>query len=172
MGIKRILVSKDDARLQPLAGLVERQKHRTLVLWTIDCADRYLPIFEKDHPQDQRPGKAVKAAEAWARGEIKMPLAKKAAHSAHNAATEVSEDAAACAAARAMGHVVGTVHVATHAMGFVIYAITSMIYATGNPNDAGDIIEKECEWLYQRLQYWEANVDKTDTTWAAFLLRD
>jgi len=169
--MNKLLVTKKSACLQPLAELIEKQKHKTLVLWSIECAERVLSIFEEKYPQDERPRKAIDAAKAWARGDIKMLVAKKAAHTTHNAATEVVEDAAACAAARAAGHVVGTVHVATHAMGFVMYAVTAFIYAT-EPNDADDVIAKECKWLYQRLQYWEANIDKVDTTWASFLVKD
>jgi hypothetical protein len=34
------------------------------------------------------------------------------------------------------------------------------------------IVAKECDRLYQRLLYWEANVDTVQTPWAEFLLRD
>ncbi|MFA6888562.1 MAG: putative immunity protein, partial [Candidatus Woesearchaeota archaeon] len=150
----------------------EKQKHKTLVLWTIECAKHVLPIFEQKYPLNKRPRKAVEAAKAWAQGKIKMPVAKKAALAAHNAATAVVEkDSAACAAARAMGHVVGTIHVETHAMGFVIYAITAFIYAAKQKN-VDDVIAEECKWLYDRLLYWEAHIDKVDTTWAPFLLKD
>ena len=163
---------RKSACLQPLAELIDKQKHKTLVLWSIECAERVLPIFEKKYPQDERPRKAIEAAKAWAHGEIKMPEAKRAAHAAHNAATEVvKDDAAACAAARASGHVVGTVHVATHAMGFVMYTITAFIYAADAVSDPDDVIAKECKWLYQRLQYWESNMDKINVSWAAFLIR-
>ena len=167
--IRKLLVTKKSACLQPLAELIEKQKHKTLVLWSIECAERVLPIFEEKYSQDGRPRKAIEAAKAWARGEIKMPAAKKAAHAAHKAATEVVEDSAACAAARAAGHVVGTVHVATHAIGFVMYAVTAFIYAADAANDPDDVIAKECQWLYQRLQYWESNIDKIYVSWAAFL---
>jgi len=100
-----------------------------------------------------------------------FPVAKKAAHATHNAATAVADDPAACAAARAMGHVVGTVHVETHAIGLVMYGITAFVYAA-DPQNADDVIAKECKWFYDRLLYWEANIDLVDTPWAAFLLRD
>ncbi len=35
-----------------------------------DCAERVLPIFEKEHPDDDRPRKAVEAARTFNRGEI------------------------------------------------------------------------------------------------------
>ncbi|MBP1745075.1 MAG: hypothetical protein H6Q58_2053 [Firmicutes bacterium] len=169
--MKKLLVTRESAIIQPIRELIEKQKHRTLVSWAIDCAERVLRIFEERHPGDSRPREAVKAAEEWAKGEIKMPIAKKAAHAAHNAATDVADDPPACAAARAIGHVVGTVHVETHAIGVVMYGITSFVYAA-HPEDADSVIGKELKWFYDRLLYWEANVDKADRKWAPFLLRD
>jgi hypothetical protein len=170
--MKKLVVTRESTCLQPIRELIEKQKHRTLVLWTIDCAERVLPIFENKYPQDKRPRKAIEAAKAWAQGKIKMPVAKKAAHATHNAATAVvEEDPAACAAARAMGHVVGTVHVETHAIGLVMYGITAFVYAA-EQKDADDVIAKECKWFYDRLLYWEENIGKVDATWAPFLLRD
>ena len=170
--MKKLLVTRESACLQPIRELIEKQKHRTLVLWSIECAERVLPIFEGKYPQDKRPREAVEAAKAWACGKIKMPVAKKAAHAAHNAATAVAEEnPAACAAARAMGHVVGTVHIETHAMGLVMYGITAFVYSA-EKEEADYVIAKECKWLYGRLLYWEANIDKVDKTWASFLLND
>ena len=170
--MKKLLVTRESACLQTIRELIEKQKHRTLVLWSIECAERVLSIFEVNHPNDKRPREAVEAAKAWAHGKIKMPIAKKAAHAAHNAATAVAEeDPAACAAARAMGHVVGTIHVETHAMGLVMYGITAFVYAA-EQKDADDVIAKTCDWLYDSLLYWEANIGKVDTPWASFLLND
>ncbi|HUU77860.1 MAG TPA: Imm5 family immunity protein [candidate division Zixibacteria bacterium] len=170
--MKKLLVTRKSACLQPIRELIEKQKHMTLVLWTIECAKSVLPIFEEKYPNDKRPREAVEAAKAWAYGEIKMPVAKKAAHATHNAATAVSkENPSACAAARAMGHVIGTIHVETHAMGFVMYSITAFIYASEQKN-ADEIIAEKSSWLYERLLYWEANIDKVETSWASFLLKD
>jgi hypothetical protein len=177
-----MLVTRHSAVVQPLRTLIEQQKHRTLVLWALDCAPRVLAIFEERVPNDPRPRQALEATEAWARGEIKMPVAKKAAHATHNAASEVTDDPvngpAATAAARAMGHVVGTVHVETHAIGLVSYGITAFVYASGyapNSKEAAELITRECDWFYERLLYWQENIEKIDEEgrpWAAFLLRD
>ena len=170
--MRKLLVTRESACLQPIRELIEKQKHRTLVMWSIDCAEHILPIFEEKHPHDKRPREAVEAAKAWAHGKIKMPLAKKAAHAAHNAATLVAEDdPAACAAARAMGHVVGAVHVETHAIGVVMYGITAFVYAA-DQKDADAVIARQCDWLYDRLLFWESHIDEVDSTWAPFLLRD
>ena len=43
---------------------------RTARLFAADCAERVLPIFEKKHPNDHRPRRAIEAARAFANGEI------------------------------------------------------------------------------------------------------
>ncbi|MEI8216847.1 MAG: putative immunity protein [Eubacteriales bacterium] len=169
--MRKLLVTRESPCIQPIRELIEKQNHRTLVAWVIDCAEHVLAIFEERHPVDSRPRDALKAAEAWACGDIKMPIAKKAAHAAHNAATEVEDDPAACAAARAMGHVVGTVHVETHAIGLIIYGITAVIYASKEIN-TDDVIARECKFFYERLKYWEENIEVEERRWAPFLLRD
>ena len=169
--LRKLLVTRESTCLQPLRLLIEEQKHRTLAMWAIDCAEHILPIFENKYPKDSRPREAFLAAKEWAHGQIKMPVAKKAAHATHNSATAVAEkDPAACAAARAMGHVIGAVHVETHAIGVAMYGITAFVYSS--KEDADDVIARECKWFYDRLLYWEKNIDNLDTTWAPFLLRD
>ena len=41
-----------------------------LRLFAADCAEKVLPIFEKERPNDDRPRKAIEAARAYAGGEI------------------------------------------------------------------------------------------------------
>lgn len=168
--MKKILYNRESPQLLPLRNLIEKQKHRTLVLWVIDCSERILAIFEDKYPEDNRPRKAVEAAKDWASGKIKMTVAKKAALESHNAATEVQSDLAACAAARAMGHVVGTVHVETHAIGVVMYGMTAFYHHAKDNKDK--VILKECNLFLKRLLYWEKNIDKVNNQWAGFLLRD
>lgn len=49
---------------------LDKQGHRSLVLWATDCAERVLPCFEERYPKDNRPRQAVEAGRAWVRGEI------------------------------------------------------------------------------------------------------
>lgn len=37
------------------------------LLWAADCAERVLPTFETQHPDDDRPRKAIEAARAAGR---------------------------------------------------------------------------------------------------------
>ncbi len=67
---------------------------RELRLFAADCAERVLPIFERNHPDDDRPRKAIEAARAYARGEITI----KRLDAARAAAEDAAEDAAWAAA--------------------------------------------------------------------------
>lgn len=166
--MKKILFSRDSECIAPIRELIEKQKHRTLVLWVFDCAQRILTIFEDIFPNDTRPREALNMAKSWARGYVKMPAAKKAIHAAHNAAAEAQNNPAAQAAARAVAHAAATVHVETHALGIVFYGLTAFVYKENNEA----VVERELKWFYDRLLYWEENIDKTDMKWAPFLLRD
>jgi hypothetical protein len=64
----------------------------SLRLFAADCAEQVLPIFEKHHPGDDRPRKAIEAARAFAHGETS------AAAAAWAAASDAASDAAAAAA--------------------------------------------------------------------------
>ena len=84
-----------------------RQIHisdRDLRLFACDCADRTLPNFEKQFPNDDRPRKAIEAARAFALAEPGSPAesarsAAAAAAGASGAAAWAAESAAAWAAA-------------------------------------------------------------------------
>lgn len=169
--MRKILFSRDSECIQPIRTLIEQQKHRTLVLWALECAPRVLAIFENQYPDEKRPRIALEMALAWARGEIKMPAAKRAIHAAHNAATEAEAFPAAQAAARAMGHAAATVHVETHALGLVFYGLTAFIYAEGLEH-YDTVVKRECDFFYVRLLYWQDHIDTVDMPWAGFLLKD
>ncbi|MDV0443328.1 putative immunity protein [Methanorbis rubei] len=164
---KRTLMQTFKA-LQPLKELTAQQDRKTLILWALDCADLILPIFTERYPEDLRPLQAVAAARAWSRGEIKMPEARRYALASHNAATTVADtDPAACSAARAMGHVVGTVHVGTHSMAFASYAVNAQIFAADFV-DPDTFCAEQCIFLMNCLEYW-SGIDKSEMVWAKFL---
>ena len=123
--------------------------HRHLALWAADCAERVLPNFEEKYPKDDRPRKAIEAARAWTRGEIRVGLARVAAVAAYAAARD-ADDAAARAAARAAGQAVATAHMAAHARHAAAYAVKAVIYAAV-PTDAAAAIAAEHDWQYRHL---------------------
>ena len=89
----------------------DERDHQQLALWAADCAEHVLHYFEETHPDDDRPRKAIEAARAWARGELRMMDARKAAFATH-AAARIAGNSAAQMAARAAGHAAGTAHMA------------------------------------------------------------
>lgn len=101
----------------------ESRAHRTLAVKAAEGAMKILPIFEKVHPKDMRPRKAILAIRAWGQGKEGLGMAKvrKLSLDAHAAARAAKTDAARFAA-RAAGHAVATWHVPQHAAGVPMYA--------------------------------------------------
>lgn len=128
---------------------LDKGDQRSLALWAADCAEHVLPHFEKKYPGDDRPRKAIEAARAWTRGEIRVGEARAAAVAAHAAARDADEGAAR-AAARATGHAAGTAHMAAHARHAAAYAVTAATNAAVSTAAAAATAE-EREWQFRRL---------------------
>jgi hypothetical protein len=124
-----------------------KQDQRLLAIWAADCAERVLPFFEKAHPKDDRPRKAIEACRTWVRtGVFKMADIRKASLAAHAAARK-AKDNAACFAARAAGQAVATAHVPQHAFGPAYYALK----IAANSDNAEVEIAKELNWQTRHL---------------------
>jgi hypothetical protein len=98
-----------------------------------ECAERAISCFEKCHPDDDRPRKAIEAARAWGRGEMGVSEARAAAFAAH-AAARSSNNPSARAAARAAGHAAAAAHVSGHARHAEAYALKAASLAEGAAN--------------------------------------
>ncbi|MFX1317652.1 MAG: putative immunity protein [Promethearchaeota archaeon] len=134
-----------------IVELVKNTDHKTLAIWAIACAERVLPYFEKEYPEDQRPRKAIETLKTWIKTSgIKIAVIRKASLDAHAAAREVGKDSAARSAARAAGQAVATAHVSTHSIGSAIYALQAIHRAT-NVTNAHAAVATEREWQYQHL---------------------
>ncbi len=131
--------------------LVNKTDHKTLAIWAIDCAERVLPYFEENYPDDPRPRNAIETLQAWINtGVFKMAVIRKASLDSHAAARDVGEDNPARSAAHAAGQAVATAHVPTHSIGAAIYALQAIHRATDS-SDADAAVAKERDWLYQHL---------------------
>ena len=111
-----------DRSKQQGAKEVLMRDRRAQAAWAADCAEGVLPYFEEAFLDDDRPRKAIEAARAWARGEIRIGEARAAALEAHAAARAASAHPAAVAAARSAGHAAATAHTAGHAPHAAAYA--------------------------------------------------
>lgn len=123
-------------------GPLSKNNHQRLAAWAADCAEHVLPLFEARR-RDSRPRQAIAVARAWARGEVTVGAAQKAAVAAH-AAARAAKHPAAVAAARAAGHAAATAHMAEHSLGPVIYGAKAVQAAGGSP-------EHERAWQFRQL---------------------
>ena len=117
---------------------IDLNGHKILTIWAADCAEHVLYIFE-NNTTDDRPRKAIEAARAWVRGEIKITEVRKFAFAAHAAARSAGS-AESMAAARAAGHAAATAHVPGHAKHAAAYALKASIDKT-----------EEREWQLQNI---------------------
>jgi hypothetical protein len=138
------------SNLEPgLVELTSRSDHKTVATWALDCAERVLLHFEKQHPDDPRPRLAIEEGRRWVEsGLFKMSVIRGASLGSHAAARDVGQDNAARFAARAAGQAVATAHVATHCIGAALYALKAVQEATGSDEAA---ITAEREWQLSHL---------------------
>ena len=131
--------------------LVSQTDQKTLALWAIDCAERVMPYFEGNFPQDRRPRQALEILKNWiAMGEFKMSVIRKASLDSHAAARDVGTDSPARSAARAAGQAVATAHVPRHAYGPAVYA-QQAVFRASEPAEAEAAVANERDWQYKRL---------------------
>jgi hypothetical protein len=148
MGKSKFSIARED---KVLTELVSKTDQKTLALWAIDCAERVMPYFEENYPEDNRPRRAIDILKKWIEtGEFKMGVIRKASLEAHAAAREVGEDNPARSAARAAGQAVATAHVPRHAYGPAIYG-QQAIYRANKDSEADVAAAQERDWQYQHL---------------------
>jgi hypothetical protein len=153
-----------------LSKQIHLQNHRVLVMWAFDCAKLTLRHFETKYPDERRPRTCLELSESWARGKIKMPVAKRAILDSHSVAKEIDE-AQYGALCHAIGHAGATVHVGTHAIGLPIYELTAIVLKYGKEGYENAVTEK-IGFYIKRLQYWQENTDKLELEWGCSLMAE
>lgn len=165
---RQILFSKDDACMQAIARLLEGRSRRVVVSWALDLAGETALLLRQKYPEDTRPADALALTWQWARGNIKMPMAKQAILACHNAAKALSnpEDIAHY---HAVGQACSTVHANGHAIGYPIYDLTALVRKCGT-EQAETYIQQRIAHYVDRLVYWESACQSDFEQWAHFLL--
>lgn len=108
--------------------------HRLLGLKAAQRVAQLLPLFEQEHPDDQRPREAIKALKDWAADRRPLTMAEVRALSlAAHAAAQVAATPAAKYVARAAGQAVATWHVPTHALAAFEYAGRAAVAQRSKP---------------------------------------
>lgn len=163
--MKKLLYHRQSPCVLPLCQLADTLPRRTLVIWALENAPEMIALFEKYYPEDGRVREAHTAGWAWARGTIKMPLARAAILKAHKAAGQAQAHPAAQAAARAVAHAASTVHTAGHAPGLLFYGLTAIELETGQPQQA----EQKARQWQESLEHWALHAPAYPGPFAPFL---
>jgi hypothetical protein len=128
------------------------EKMRVVKVWEWDkmmsvkvavyAARLVLPIFEKEHPDDKLPRKAIEAAEAW----IKKPTKKNAAatYAANADANAAAYAAAAYAAANAAAYAANDANAAAAYAAYAAAANAAAAYAAAYADAARTKARKQC----------------------------
>ena len=165
----KILFTRESKCLKQLLELIRMQKHKTLVLWAFCCVEELIKIYNFKYHNDFRPTIAYETCKKWASGEIKMKEAKRCILECHSIAKEI-DDEYYIAICHAIGQGLSTVHVETHAIGLVMYELTSIVLK--NRDNYYEKVNDKINWYIKILKYFEDNVDNTQNKWASFLEKD
>src|SRR5512143_719327 len=123
--------------------------------WAADCADRALPVYEKQAEADSRPRAAIEGIRVFAAGGKRTAQLRTLALAAMSAAREVNDPAAA-AAARAAGlaassaytHPLADVQQTKHIVGPAAYAALALELNQGGDPSIGD---HEVNWAIEHV---------------------
>jgi len=125
---------------------LDEADRRVVAAWAADCAERVLPLFEAEAPDDDRPRDAIARARGYARGDLGAAGEIRRRFVAGRAAHAVSAPAAV-AAARAAAQASGVAHMGAHAFGAAAYAARAAGLAAGDR----DATQAEVAWQLARM---------------------
>jgi hypothetical protein len=120
----------------PSPQALSESDRRLVAAWAADCAERVLPLFEREAPGDERPRDGIARARAFARGELDAAREIRRRFVAGRAAQGVSSPAAR-AAAWSAGQASGVAHMGAHALGAAAYAAKAAALAASHPGEGG-----------------------------------
>ncbi len=128
---------------------------RSLGGWAADCAERALPVYEKDAHSDSRPRAAMEGIRMFAAGGRRTARLRSLSLAAFSAARDAGNPAAA-AAARAAGlaassaytHPLADVQQTKHIVGPAAYAALALELSQGGGHVVGD---KEVIWAVEHV---------------------
>ncbi|MDI9895360.1 hypothetical protein QM797_11550 [Rhodococcus sp. IEGM 1381] len=145
-----ILPAVRDTRLITVhrGGLLSDDDHRSLALWSAECAEHVLGLFEGTEPSDSRPREAIEGIRAWMRGELAMMATRALGGHSMGAARPLS--GAARFAAYAAGQAACVAHVPEHDLGAAAYAIKA-VRAAALPGTEEFARREELQWQRDRL---------------------
>lgn len=120
---------------------------RLVAEWAAVCAERVLPLFEAECPNDDRPRAAIARTRAFARGELDTASEIRRRFGGGSAYRD-ARSAAAAAAARAAGQASAVCHMGAHALGAAAYAVSAASFAG---RDQPSVVESEIRWQFAHI---------------------
>ncbi|PPI18812.1 hypothetical protein C5D34_13525 [Rathayibacter sp. AY1B1] len=111
---------------------------RLVAVWAADCAERVLPLFEAEAPDDVRARDGIARARAFSRGESDAAGEIRLRFVAGRAAQSAISPAAK-AAARSAGQASGVAHMGAHALGAAAYAVKAVGLASTREGGEAEI---------------------------------
>ncbi|MBF4577473.1 hypothetical protein ITJ49_15010 [Frondihabitans sp. VKM Ac-2883] len=117
---------------------------RLVAAWAADCAERVLPLFEAEVPEDDRPRDGIARARAFSRGELSAAGEIRRRFVAGRAAQSAASPAGK-AAAWSAGQAAGVAHMGAHALGAAAYAAKAAELAAPGGGEA------EVRWQVQHM---------------------
>ncbi|MDR0791310.1 MAG: hypothetical protein LBE47_02095 [Methanomassiliicoccaceae archaeon] len=155
--LRKTLGTWDAPCTQSLVRLIDTQSQKTICRWCIDYARSViLPIFEERRPGDDRPRRALDAADGYLDGKVKFQEVKELILRECHAAARESDDPAAQAAARAVGQASAVVHTLSHSVSKYFYGAAAVAYSTLGSNGTADeynrVAEEECARMEAALR--------------------
>ncbi|MGK9148477.1 hypothetical protein KXS11_12695 [Plantibacter flavus] len=122
----------------PSPQTLSEPDRRRVAAWAADCAERVLPVFEAEAPEDGRPQDAIARARAFADGELDAAGEIRRRFVANRASHAVTSPAAK-AAAWAAGQAAGVAHMGAHALGAAAYAAKAAELAAPGSGGAAEL---------------------------------
>lgn len=126
----KILFTRESECLKSLLEQIRKESHQTLILWSFANIEEIIIELRLQGKYDQKIEVALNLCKRWASGHEKMKEAKKALLEVHALAKE-TEDPVGIALFHAIGQGLSTVHVETHAIGLVLYELSSIVKNMG-----------------------------------------
>jgi len=135
------------ARTMKSPQTLSEADRRLVAEWAAICAERVLPLFEAERPDDGRPRAAIARAFAFARGELDIAAEIRRRFADGGAARE-AKSPAVVAAARAAGQAAAVCHMGAHALGAAAYAAKAASLAAADRRQAAD---EETDWQLAQM---------------------
>lgn len=150
--LRKMLGDINAPSVTSLMRQIETQSQKTLLRFASDYVEaKMLPIYERELPGDERPGRAVEAVKAYLAGEKALKDVKPILREANQAAKEASANPAAQAAARAVYTACAVIQTPTSALGFTFYAAAALAYSQAGLEEKQDVYDALAEEEFGRI---------------------